>query len=86
MSKDILSKFKTKEEFDDWYTSLPVVSAEQAWKFEPDVRKAHKVKTSIQLNEYLLKRYQEIAKKKGLRGGQTLMKLVLEEYLLHADT
>jgi len=85
MSKDILSQFKTKDEFDKWYDSLPVVSSEKAWSFEPDLRKAHKVKTSIQLSEYLLKRYQELAKKKGLRGGQTLMKLVLEEYLIHAD-
>ena len=85
MSEDILNQFKSKEEFDSWYHSLPVVPASDAWSFEPDLRKSQKVKTSIQLNKYVIERYQELAERKKLRGGQTLMKLVLEEYLNQYD-
>ena len=67
--------FKTQEELDAWWEKLPKVKA------EVDPRLLEKVKTSIRLNRKVIDGYDFLAKRLGLRSGQTLMKIVLDNYL-----
>ena len=67
--------FKTEEELDAWWEKQPKVKA------EVDPRLLEKVKTSIRLNRKVIDGYDFLAKQLGLRSGQTLMKVVLDNYL-----
>jgi len=70
-----LPEFRTQEEFDAWWDALPKVKA------EVDPRLKERIKTSIRLSRRTIDGFDFLAKKKGIRSGQTLMKVVLESYL-----
>lgn len=70
-----IPEFTTQEEFDAWWDALPKVKA------EVDPRLLERVKTSIRLSRKVIEGYDFLAKRLGLRSGQTLMKIVLESYL-----
>ena len=67
--------FKTEEELDAWWDALPKVKA------EVDPRLRERIKTSIRLSRRTIEGFDFLAKQKGIRSGQTLMKVVLESYL-----
>ena len=70
-----LPEFRTQEEFSAWWDALPKVKA------EVDPRLRERVKTSIRLSRRTIDGFDFLAKQKGIRSGQTLMKIVLESYL-----
>ena len=73
--EDFVPEFKTQEEMDAWWDAQPKVKA------EVDPRLLEKVKTSIRLSKLTIDGYDHLAKQMGLRSGQTLMKIVLGNYL-----
>jgi hypothetical protein len=73
--EDFIPKFRTQEEFDAWWDAQPKVKA------EVDPRLLEKVKTSIRLSRKVIDGYNYLAEQMGLRSGQTLMKIVLGNYL-----
>lgn len=70
-----IPEFRTRAELDAWWDSLPKVKA------EVDPRLREKVKTSIRLSRMVIDGFSFLAKDMGLRSGQTLMKMVLQNYL-----
>lgn len=70
-----IPEFETEAEMDAWWESLPKVRA------DVDPRLLEKVKTSIRLSRKTIDGFDYLAKKMGLRSGQTLMKVVLGNYL-----
>lgn len=70
-----IPEFRTREEFDAWWDALPKVKA------EVDPRLKERIKTSIRLSRRTIEGFDFLAKKKGIRSGQTLMKIVLDNYL-----
>lgn len=70
-----IPEFATQAEYDAWTDSLPTVD------MEVDPRLLERVKTSIRLSRRIIDGYKYLAKQKGLRSGQTLMKIVLGNYL-----
>ncbi len=70
-----IPEFATAEEYDAWCATLPSV--------EPDIdpRLLEKLKTSIRLSRKVIDGFSYLAEQKGIRSGQTLMKIVLENYL-----
>lgn len=70
-----IPEFTTQEEFDAWWDALPKVKA------EVDPRLKERIKTSIRLSRRTIEGFAFLAKQKGIRSGQTLMKIVLESYL-----
>lgn len=70
-----IPEFRTQEEFDAWWDALPKVKA------EVDPRLKERIKTSIRLSRRTIEGFDFLAKQKGIRSGQTLMKVVLESYL-----
>lgn len=70
-----IPEFRTQAEFDAWWDALP--------KVEPDVdpRLLEKVKTSIRFSRKAIDGFNYLAEQKGIRSGQTLMKIVLDNYL-----
>jgi hypothetical protein len=73
--EDFVPKFRTQAELDAWWDAQPKVRA------EVDPRLLVKVKTSIRLSKMTIDGYDYLAKQMGLRSGQTLMKIVLGNYL-----
>lgn len=71
----IIPEFETQAEFDAWCDSLPKVKA------EVDPRLKERVDISIRLSRMVIDGFNYLAEQKGLRSGQTLMKIVLENYL-----
>ena len=71
----LVPEFHSREELDAWWDSLPKVRA------EVDPRLRERVKTSIRLSRKTIDGFDFLAKQKGIRSGQTLMKIVLESYL-----
>jgi hypothetical protein len=67
--------FETQEELDAWWDKQPKVKA------EVDPRLGERVKTSVRLNRLVIDGYNHLAKQMGFRSGQTLMKIVLDNYL-----
>ena len=65
----------TVEEYDAWCETLPSVVP------DIDPRLLERVKTSIRLSRKVIDGFNYLAEQKGLRSGQTLMKIVLENYL-----
>jgi len=72
---ELVPHFRSKAEMDAWWDSLPKVKA------EVDPRLRERVKTSIRLSRRTIDGFDFLAKQKGIRSGQTLMKIVLESYL-----
>ena len=70
-----IPEFRTREEFDAWWDALPKVEA------DVDPRLKERVNTSIRLSRRTIEGFDFLAKQKGIRSGQTLMKIVLESYL-----
>ena len=73
--EELVPHFKSRAEMDAWWDSLPKVKA------EVDPRLRERVKTSIRLSRRTIDGFDFLAKQKGIRSGQTLMKIVLESYL-----
>ena len=71
----IIPEFQSRQEFDAWLETLETVEA----RVDPRLRE--KVKTSIRLSRRTIDGYNHLAEKMGLRSGQTLMKIVLGNYL-----
>ena len=71
----IIPEFQSRQEFDAWLDTLETVEA----RVDPRLRE--KVKTSIRLSRRTIDGYNHLAAKMGLRSGQTLMKIVLGNYL-----
>jgi len=71
----LVPKFRTQAELDAWWDAQPKVEA------EVDPRLRERVKTSIRLSRRTIEGFNLLAKQKGIRSGQTLMKIVLESYL-----
>lgn len=67
--------FRTQAELDAWWDAQSKVDA------KVDQRLLEKVKTSIRLSRKTIDGFDYLAKQKGIRSGQTLMKIVLENYL-----
>ena len=75
MLNDQLPEFRTQEELDSWWGKQPKVEA------DVDPRLLERVKTSIRLSRKVIEGYSFLAEQMGIRSGQTLMKIVLENYL-----
>lgn len=71
----VIPDFATVEEYDAWCETLPSV--------EPDVdpRLCESVKTSIRLSRLVIEGFSYLAEQRGIRSGQTLMKMVLDNYV-----
>jgi len=67
-------RFKTKQQYQRHLKSLPHI------EHLPDP-KAKPVKISLRLTRRVTEGYQRLAEAHGLRDGQTLMKMVLQNYL-----
>ena len=71
----LMPKFQSRAEYDAWLETLETVEA------NVDPRLLERVKTSIRLSRRVIDGYDYLAKEKGIRSGQTLMKIVLGNYL-----
>jgi hypothetical protein len=70
-----LPRFASKQAADTWWKGLPEA------EIDMDERLKATIKTSIRLSRRTIEGFTSLARKKGIRSGQTLMKLVLEAYL-----
>ncbi len=70
-----IPEFRNIEEMDAWWDAQEKVEA------NVDPRLLERVKSSIRLSRRAIDGYNYLAKEKGLRSGQTLMKIVLGNYL-----
>lgn len=70
-----IPRFASKPAADAWWRALPEA------EIEIDERLRATIKTSIRLSRRTIEGFTYLAGKKGIRSGQTLMKLVLEAYL-----
>src|SRR5450756_3242583 len=70
-----LPEFRSDEERENWWNSLPHEDV------EVDARLLKTVNTSIRLPVSVIEGYAALSKELGLRSGQTLMKIVLSNYL-----
>lgn len=68
-------EFRTQAEMDAWWDALPKVEA------DVDPRLLERVKTSIRLSRMVVDGFNYLAEQKGIRSGQTLMKIVLDNYI-----
>lgn len=68
-------EFNSIEELDAWWDAQEKVDA------DVDPRLQERVKTSIRLSRKTIAGYNYLAEQIGLRSGQTLMKIVLGNYL-----
>jgi len=68
-------RFASKHAADTWWRALPEA------EIEIDERLKATIKTSIRLSRRTIEGFTDLARKKGIRSGQTLMKLVLEASL-----
>lgn len=71
----LVPRFASKQTADTWWKALPEA------EIEIDERLKATIKTSIRLSRRTIEGFTYLAGKKGIRSGQTLMKLVLEAYL-----
>ena len=70
-----IPEFHSIEEMDAWWDAQEKVEA------NVDPRLRERVKTSIRLSKKTIDGYNSLARQMGLRSGQTLMKIVLGNYL-----
>ena len=71
----VVPEFHSQEEMDAWWEQQPDAD------ITVDPRLLESAKTSIRLSRLTIDGYNHLAKQKGLRSGQTLMKIVLGNYL-----
>lgn len=70
-----IPRFTSKQAADTWWKGLPEA------EIKIDERLKATIKTSIRLSRRTIEGFTSLARKKGIRSGQTLIKLVLEAYL-----
>ena len=69
-----IPEFPGDEEFEAWWASLPKV------EIEFDERLGERQDIWLRLNQRIIDGYRKLAKEKGLRSGEDLMKIVLSRY------
>jgi hypothetical protein len=69
-----IPEFSIDEEFENWWNSLPKV------EIEFDERLGERQEVLLRLNQRIVDGYRKLAKEKGLRSGEDLMKIVLSRY------
>ncbi|MBC8229171.1 hypothetical protein H8E77_06455 [bacterium] len=70
-----IPEFPSDEDFEDWWESLPKV------EIEFDERLGERQEVLLKLNQRIVDGYRKLAKEKGLRSGEDLMKIVLSRYV-----
>ena len=69
-----IPEFSSDEEFEAWWASIPKV------EIEFDERLGERQDIWLRLNQRIVDGYRKLAKEKGLRSGEDLMKIALSRY------
>ncbi|HIE27593.1 TPA: hypothetical protein EYP66_09925 [Candidatus Poribacteria bacterium] len=70
-----IPEFSSDEEFEAWWASLAKI------KIEFDERLGERKEVLLTLNQRIVDGYRKLAKEKGLRSEEDLMKIVLSRYM-----